>query len=72
MFPKTQKSPERGWKSGLAFGVAKKPEKKATVRSLDAKTVKAVLERDGYACVLCGSSDLDPPHHAYFGIEANR
>lgn len=43
-----------------------KVAKKTTVRSLEVKTTKQVIERDSYSCILCGSNKLEAPHHAYF------
>ena len=49
-----------------------KVAKKTTVRSLEVKTTKKVIERDNYSCILCGSNKIEAPHHAYFGLDTNR
>ena len=43
-----------------------KVAKKTTVRTLEVKTTKKVIERDNYSCILCGSNNIEAPHHAYF------
>ena len=36
-------------------------------RKNDPKTSEKVYERDGYACILCGSNDIDIVHHVWYG-----
>jgi 5-methylcytosine-specific restriction endonuclease McrA len=45
---------------------------KNEIRALTKETVLSVMERDGFSCVYCASSENLEAHHVFFGSEANR
>jgi len=47
---------------------------KYTKRKLTMEVIREVYERDEKTCVCCRElgKTLDPPHHAFYGGEANR
>lgn len=46
---------------------------KNMARHLDEETIREVYERDGNTCIIpgCGKRNLDIPHHAFYGGQAN-
>ena len=43
---------------------------KNTKRSLNSQVIEQVFARDGRKCIICGSGNLDLPHHAFFWSDA--
>lgn len=66
-----------GTVTDIRFEKARKPiahrskTNKNTARTITQETIGEVYARDKYECILCGSRNLDLPHHAYFGSQAN-
>jgi hypothetical protein len=80
-FPDMPKKKESTSKTGVLFSkkLTDLPEKSKsvhhngnTVRAMTDEIIEKVYDRDEWACILCNSNELDRPHHAWFGLEANR
>ncbi len=44
--------------------------RKNTKRKITKEVAREVYERDNWQCILCGSHDIDIPHHVFHGSEA--
>lgn len=80
-FAPIPKKKESTSKTGVLFSksLAPLPDKKKsvhhngnTVREMDNEVIEKVYDRDEWSCILCNSNNLDRPHHAWYGLEANR
>jgi len=49
-----------------------KKQGKNTKAKFSPETKRLIMQRDGHRCIKCGSANLDHPHHALYGMEAER